>query len=630
MDFLESGTFRVGCNYWASHAGTNMWKDWRPDVVEADFARLASHNIRLVRVFPLWPDFQPVEALYGNSGLMREYRMGEEPLPDTPLGQAGVSEEAMEKFAQLCALSKKYGLQLIVGLITGWMSGRLYVPPALSGKNIIQDPVAIMWQVRYVRSFVRYFQQEPAILAWDLGNECNCLAQFDTMEQLYLWSASIAGAIRMEDSSRPIISGMHGLLPEGKWDIRQQAEMTDMLTTHPYPLFTPWCDAAPINTLRTELHGTAESLFYRGIGKKPCFVEETGTLGPMMGDEETAGAFARACLYSLWAHDCRAYLWWCANEQINLTFAPYDWCVIERELGLFRTDHSPKPVIQEMEDFSHFVENFKPGKLPPRLVDGVCVLTHGQDSWANAYMSFVLAKQAGLDLEFAYSDQQLPDAPLYLMPGVCGDSAISAHRMKELLVKVEQGACLYISLDDGLLSGFESLFGAKSKGRARSGAEQEIRFAEDEGGFTLTLQTPFRIMLEAETAAVFAWDGEGNPVGLCHPYGKGYLVLLTAPLERTVAQRQGRMEEATGYYRVYRYLKQFVASEKVAQVNWPNVGLTEHPVDENRRILVLVNYDPEQAEVVLHLRDGWKAGTFLKGSLAIPGNDCTVMEICTA
>ena len=629
MEFLESGTFRVGCNYWGSHAGTNMWRDWRPDVVEADFARLASHNIRLVRVFPLWPDFQPITALYGNSGLLQEYRMGEEPLPDTPLGQAGVSEEALEKFAQLCALGKKYGLQLIVGLVTGWMSGRLYVPPALSGKNIIQDPTAIMWQVRYVRSFVRYFQQEPTILAWDLGNECNCLAQFDTPEALYVWSASIAGAIRMEDSVRPILSGMHGLLPEGKWNIRQQAELTDVLTTHPYPLFTPWCDAAPINTLRTELHGTAETLFYRGIGKKLCFVEETGTLGPMMGDEETAAAFARTCLYSLWAHDCRAYLWWCANEQIDLSFAPYDWCVIERELGLFRSDHSPKPVLRELEAFSRFVENFAPGKLPPRMVDGICVLTRGQDSWANAYMSFVLAKQAGLDLEFAYSDQQLPDAPLYLMPGICGDAAISAHRMRELLAKVEQGACLYLSLDDGLLSGFEALFGARSKGRFRFGGEETICVSVDGDSFPLCLQAPFRLKLEAEKAAVFARDGEGNPVGLVHPYGKGHLVLLTAPLERTVAQRQGRMEEASGYHRVYQYLKRFAASEKAAQIDRPNVGLTEHPMDDSRRLLVLVNYDPEPAEVALYLRHGWNISRFLKGSMTIPGNDCAILEICT-
>lgn len=628
MEFLESGKFSVGCNYWASHAGTNMWKDWRPEIVEEDFARLSSHNVRLIRVFPLWPDFQPITALYGNSGVLREYRMGEEPLPDTPLGQAGVSEEAIKKFEQLCKLGKKYGMKFIVGLVTGWMSGRLYVPQALQGKNVIKDPIAVMWQVRYVRNLVKHFRNEDVIMAWDLGNECNCLAQFDTAEDLYNWSSSIAGAIRMEDSVRPIISGMHGLLPEGKWNIRQQAELTDMLTTHPYPLFTPWCDAAPINTLRTELHGTAETLFYRGIGKKPCFVEEAGTLGPMMGDEETAGAFARTCLYSLWAHDCRAYLWWCANEQTKLPDAPYDWCAIERELGLFREDKSPKPVMMELEKFSHFMEDFELGMLPPRIVDGICVLTYGQDTWANAYMCFTMAKQAGLDLEFAYSDQKLPDAPLYLMPGICGDSAITAHRMKELLKKVEEGAFLYISLDDGLLSGFERLCGVQSKGRERSGEVKEVYFTVEEGGFSLPLEFSFLMNLAAKEATVFAKDSDGNPVGVINCYGKGNVMLVSAPLEMTLARKQGRVKEESNYHRVYQYIKNFANSKKVAMINKPNVGMTEHPLDERHRILVLVNYDPEPAEVSLNLQEGWKVEKYLRGSLEIPGNDCTVLEIC--
>jgi hypothetical protein len=54
-----------------------------------------------------------------------------------------------------------------------------------------------------------------------------------------------------------------------------------VLTTHPYPYFVPHCDQDPINTIRTGLHAASESLFYRGIGCKPCFVEELGTLGPM-------------------------------------------------------------------------------------------------------------------------------------------------------------------------------------------------------------------------------------------------------------------------------------------------------------------------------------------------------------
>lgn len=625
MELFEQGKFSVGCNYWASHAGTNMWSDWRPDVVEEDFARLQKHNVHLLRVFPLWSVFQPVTALYGQMGAFREYYLGDEPLPDTPEGQAGVSEEALEKFAQFCELAKKYNIRFVVGLITGWMSGRLYVPPALEGKNIITDPEAMMWQVRYVRCFVKRFRQEDAILAWDLGNECNVLASYDTAEELYNWASGIAGAIRMEDGKRPIISGMHGLLPEGKWNIFHQAELTDMLTTHPYPLFTEHCDAAPLQTIRTVLHGTAETLFYRGIGQKPCFVEEAGTLGNMLGDEETAGAYERVCLYSLWAHDCRGYLWWCANEQSHLKHPPYDWNVIERELGLFHLDGSPKPVMKEMQAFSEFLESFAYERLPERIVDGVCVLTRNQDYWGNAYMSFALAKQAGLDIEFAYADQKLPDAPLYLMPGVCGDAAITARRMEQLMEKVREGALLYISLDDGLLSGIEQLCGVRSKGRERFYGTKQVTF-ETESEFTIPLSFAYRMKLEAYDGQVLACDEDGNPVCVKKQHGKGAVVLLTAPVEMILARQHGRILKKPEYYRIYQMLRQWMPSEKIGRIDQVNVGITEHIVNEEKRILVLVNYDPEPAKVQVQLQEGWKVGRMLRGTFEIPGNDCTVVE----
>ncbi len=62
------------------------------------------------------------------------------------------------------------------------MSGRLFVPPALESRNVITDPIAILWETRFVRAFVRNFKDHPAVLAWDLGNECNCLAPVPNAE----------------------------------------------------------------------------------------------------------------------------------------------------------------------------------------------------------------------------------------------------------------------------------------------------------------------------------------------------------------------------------------------------------------------------------------------------------------
>ncbi|MBU3113319.1 hypothetical protein [Clostridium lacusfryxellense] len=141
----DSGKFFTGCNYWASHAGTAMWSDWKPEVVDNDLKRLFEEGLEVLRIFPLWPDFQPIEMLYTSEGQEVEYRFGEELLPDTEAGQAGVSIVAINRFREFIEIAKKYKFKIIIGLITGWMSGRLFVPQALKGKNIITDKMAIMW-----------------------------------------------------------------------------------------------------------------------------------------------------------------------------------------------------------------------------------------------------------------------------------------------------------------------------------------------------------------------------------------------------------------------------------------------------------------------------------------------------
>ena len=170
------GVFLLGCNYWASHAGIAMWNHWRPEVVNADMANMVKHGIAVLRVFPLWPVFQPITALYQVAGQFKEFRFGDAPLPDTDAGQAGMSQEALDRFAALIDMADAHGLKLEVALITGWMSGRMFVPPALERLNMHTDPTALMWQTRFVKHFVKTFKDRPAILAWALGNECNCMA----------------------------------------------------------------------------------------------------------------------------------------------------------------------------------------------------------------------------------------------------------------------------------------------------------------------------------------------------------------------------------------------------------------------------------------------------------------------
>ena len=460
MKALREGSFTIGLNYWASHAGTNMWHDWNEKAVEDDLCRMQKMGIRFLRVFPLWSDFQPLKQLYAYAGAKKEVRYeNEAPLPFTEEGRAGVDPVMVERFSTFCRLAEKYGMELIVSFITGWMSGRLYVPRLLESVNVLTDPTAIMWQVRFVQYMVKRFKNESAIVAWELGNECNCLASA-TREQAWAWSKTITMAVKELDTTRPMLSGMHSLRPTGGFAIQDQGEITDMLTTHPYPLFTPFCHTDPIHKMKSALHAAAESEMYAGISGKPCFPEEVGVLGPMIVSDEKAADYFTTSAMTAWAHNMPAYMWWCANEQTNLHHAPYDWGGIERELGVFYADHSPKPVLEAMKKLQEYADAF-PTDLTAPVKDAVCILTRSIRHWGVAYMTYMLSKEAGLNIDFTYADDELVDSDFYLMPSVNSVTVLPKQRYEQLKKKVYEGATLYLSLDNGVLSEFEALCGMR-------------------------------------------------------------------------------------------------------------------------------------------------------------------------
>ena len=629
MNFLLPGHFIVGCNYWASHAGTRMWSDWDADVIAADLQQLSQIGLQVLRVFLLWPDFQPLTCLYTGQGQPMEFRFGEDPLPFDEAGQAGVSVKAIDRFAAFANLAEKYGLKLIVGLVTGWMSGRLFTPPAFESRNVLADPTVLMWQVRFVRYFVRTFAQHPAILAWDLGNECNCMASV-SRQQAWVWTASITNAIRVEDNAHPIVSGMHSLAPDKTaiWKMQDQGELTDLLTTHPYPIFTPHCDQDPINTLRSCLHATAESRYYADIGCKPCMGEEVGTLGPFIASEGVAADYLRTALFSLWAHDCHGLLWWCAFDQAHLGQAPYDWHSYERELGLLRANREAKPVANELGRFGEWIKSLPVDHLPARRTDAVCILTQDQDSWGAAYSSFILAKQAGFDLEFQFCDQPLKDSRLYILPSLSGGGSFSRHFWLNLLERVYAGATLYVSHQDCMLVPFLEPAGLQVNTRQRRSTPVEFTLDGEENSFTL--QAPIRLSLETRGAEVIGREADGNPLFTCGQYGQGRIFFLTVPLEMALSNSPGIFygKESRPFWKLYRHIAQPVLKTRIIACDSAQIGITEHRLAEGQLAVVMINYSPERITPTVSLAPGWKIHDYWYGELpTIPANDAIVFTV---
>ena len=631
--FTKQGSFTTGCNYWASHAGTFMWSDWKPKIVEADLKQLSESGLQVLRVFPLWLDFQPLTHLKTLKGIPVEYRMGESPLPDTEAGQAGVSEEMMQRFKFLADTAEKYNLKLVVGLLTGWMSGRLFVPQAFENLNALTTPSVIIWETRFVKYFVTYFKEHPAILAWNLGNECNCLGKINSREEAWLWASQITNAIRVADNSRPVVSGMHAMkltASNGNWTIQDLAEITDVLTTHPYPIFTPHCNQDPINEIRSCLHATAESCMYSDIGNRPCIVEEIGTLGPMICSEQVAADYMRTVLFSSWAHDLRSVLWWCAYDQDHLTRTPYDWNAVERILGLVRNNRELKPVMIEFGKFAKFLDNAP--KLPPRTRDGVCILTEGQDHWGTAYSSFILAKQAGFDIDFQYVNQPLKESSLYMLPSISAQSAIPRRKWLELLEKIEKGATLYVSCGEGLLAPFNEPFGLEAQTREIRSTKAEF----DISGQQFSLPAVIKLNLKATTAEVISMEPDGNPIFTVNNYGKGKIYFMGLPVEQALSGIPGvfHKTDALPWHSLYKiFAYKFISSRAAIKSN-PQIGITEHAENENSRYVVLINYGSKKAESGLKINDGWILTSVIHGEknkeiarLEIPGNSAVVLSL---
>ena len=633
-EIFDEGGFFVGCNYWAKNAGMYMWSQWDRSVVEKELAVLAENGVTVMRVFPLWSDFQPLTGDCRAGGSFRSFRFRDNrPLPN----DAGVDPVMIGRFRELCDIAKKRDIRLIVGIVTGWMSGRQFVPGVFENRNVLSDPEALRWQTKFVKFFVRELKDHPAIVAWDFGNECNCMGAMDASQQamFYNWMDHIGMAIRSQDPSRPVVSGMHGLSTcetDGQ-PIRLNGELSDILCTHPYQFYVPGCGKEAFNTMRTELHPTAESLLYRDLGGKPCFVEEIGNIGRSCVSDARTAAGMRVTMFSAWANDLKGCLWWCNSDQEVLDFPPYTLTPCERELGMLRQDLSPKPVMLEMKAFQEFRRSLPFARLPKAKTDAVIVVSEKENGWIAGFGAYLLARQAGLNPSFAGAEKELPDAGLYIVCSAENDIAYTYPAQKRIYEKAKNGANVLI-----LYSG-ESRFTLL---REHAGVEVDYcALSPNTRTFSLASH-PGRKMEVSDRTTCRLLDGEaevlgrtadGEAVFTSFKCGKGRIMVCNAPIDR---QTVGRTDVLTGasimpYYLVLAEAAKIAGVKHVVERgDCPLVGLTEHPAPDGSTIVMAINFEPRETVCPVKINGKlgrvWRGGVG-KSEIRLAANEAALFEV---
>lgn len=576
--------FMLGVNYWDSRSGTDMWRNYDASVIREDVRALAEYGVKYMRVFPNWRDFQPVEEYLAWRGNSRGYcDYAEQPLENVD----GISEEMIRRFREFAGICAEYGVQLVVSVVTGWMSGRLFVPRALIGKNVMTDPVALMWTARFIRGFVSRVRDLPNIVMWDLGNECNNLGQIGTDPQAYTWTAFVRNAIAAADPTRPISSGMHGLTSEqSAWTLRTQGELTDYLTPHPYVSKTIHNDIDPMNKARTTVYPTAQCVLYNCIGGKPTILQEQGCFSEALANAEQNADFVRVNVLSAYIHNVEGYFWWCGMNHSELPNAPYIWSMIERDLGLLDSDRRPKPVAHALKQAGELIEGLPFEVMPRRMTDAVCLLTLEQSHWDSAAPAFVLGKQAGIEMTFCTNDMPLPKAPLYIVPCIANWSVMDQSTQNALFENVRAGATALITYNGGHFTRFEEFFGLRSHGIVTSRRGHTAAFPFGEYRYYSNQE----LLVEALDAEVLATNEENNIVFARHSYGKGTVYFLNIAMEQQLATAYNAFENPV-YSEIYKTaFADYLAKKPIVSENL-HVAVTVHEGD----IVAAVNYsDREQ------------------------------------
>jgi hypothetical protein len=198
-------------------------------------------------------------------------------------------------------------------------------------------------------------------------------------------------------------------------------------------------------------------------------------------------------------------------------------------------------------------------------------------------MTDLLLRRVGINCSFAFCDNKIPDAKLYIMPSVNGACVIPMERYTELKEKVKAGADLYISADKPFLADFAEVVGLRVIDSYQSYNESEATLDER----VIKIEREKTIITESCGATVLATDKDGNPFISVNQYGKGKVYFVNAPIEANLIEKHNAFADEPEYI----YSRLFAGRTEIS-VTGKDTVFTYHPTD-NGYYVVIINTGSE-------------------------------------
>ena len=257
---------RFGVNYTPSHNWWFCWNDWNADPIRRDLDAIAALGADHLRIMLIWPDFQP--------------------------NPAWVSTAHLERLDQLLALMEARGLDALVTVFTGQLSGWYFLPPFNKpDPALYTDPHIWAAQKLIIRELARTMKAHGNIIGFDFGNEMNTCWRAEPATG----DAWMAKMMVLMNEALP--GGVHvNGVDHNPW-FRPTTFSARALAANPFPVmhaYPYWSQAlkygGPMDPPSTRLMVAFAALIraYAGDAQKPVWAGEFNTCIESMAEKQQA------------------------------------------------------------------------------------------------------------------------------------------------------------------------------------------------------------------------------------------------------------------------------------------------------------------------------------------------------
>ncbi|KUN06561.1 glycosyl hydrolase [Streptomyces canus] len=326
---------RFGVNYTPSVGWFHHWLDFDLDPVRADLDSIAALGLDHIRVFPLWPYFQPNRTL--------------------------IRERAVTDLVRLVDAAAERGLDVNVDGLQGHLSSFDFLPAwtrTWHRRNLFTDPEVVEGQAAYLRTLAAALADRPNFIGMTLGNEVN---QFSagphpdpdraTSEQIDAWLTRMLAACEQGAPGRLHLHAEYDATwyqDDQPFTPAQAARHGAVTAVHSW-VFNGTAQRHGRTSVPAEHHAAylvELSKAWAEDPHRPVWLQEVGAPAPLVPPEHAAAFTEATVANALDCPDLWGITWWCSHD-VSRELA--DFPELEYGLGLLTNDRRPKETARVLE-----------------------------------------------------------------------------------------------------------------------------------------------------------------------------------------------------------------------------------------------------------------------------------------